>query len=91
MGLSTHIAKSLSKCLKNYNIKNVTNSIEESSHFVKVLFIFIFLITYLNLNMAFLKLVLLLDGNVESNPGPNYSIRKVVQGSFHQGDIYNVW
>ena len=37
-------------------------------------------------NMAFLKLCLLLDGDIESNPGPATSeILKVVSGTFNQG------
>ena len=36
--------------------------------------------------MSFLKLRILLDGDVESNPGPTYKILKTVQGSFHQAD-----
>ena len=30
--------------------------------------------------------LLQLSGDVESNPGPTYSIEKVIQGSFHQGN-----
>ena len=29
----------------------------------------------------------IVDGDIESNPGPTYTITKTVQGSFHQGDI----
>ena len=40
----------------------------------------------LNLNMYFLKISkLLLDGDIESNPSPNFD--KVVTGSFHQEDM----
>ena len=51
-----HIARS--KCQKNYDEKNIIDNItEDSSHFVKSFFVFIFLtIIYLNLNMSFLKL-----------------------------------
>ena len=42
----------------------------------------------LNLNMSFLKISkLLLDGDIESNPGPGPTFDKVVTGSFHQGDM----
>jgi len=38
-------------------------------------------------NMAFLIFLLLsIDGDIESNPGPTYIILKVVQGFSHQGD-----
>ena len=38
--------------------------------------------------MAFLKLsMLLIDGDVESNPGPAYKIQKSVLGSFHQAHM----
>ena len=48
----------------------------------------IILILTLNLNFAVLKLLkLLVDGDVESNPGPTtFNPLKVVQGSFHQGN-----
>ena len=39
-------------------------------------------------NMSFLKMSLLIQhGDVESNPGPTYSILKSVSGTFHQGNI----
>ena len=38
-------------------------------------------------SMYFRSISLLqLSGDVESNPGPTYSIEKVIQGSFHQGN-----
>ena len=30
---------------------------------------------------------LLRDGDIESNPGPSFRTRKVIQGSFHQGHL----
>ena len=40
------------------------------------------------MNMSFLKLSrLLTDGDIESNPGPAYSIKKSVLGSFHQAHV----
>ena len=43
----------------------------------------------MNINLAFLKLsLLLLSGDIESNPGPapaSNKIQKAVLGSFHQG------
>ena len=53
-----------------------------------VMFVFIF-ISVLNLNFASFKLLKhLVDGDIESNPGPTPMLNflKVVQGSFHQGD-----
>ena len=39
-----------------------------------------------NINMAFLKMAMLLQsGDIESNPGPPYKIEKAVLGTFHQG------
>ena len=39
------------------------------------------------LNMSFLKMSLLIQGgDVETNPGPTYSILKAVTGSYHQGN-----
>lgn len=47
----------------------------------------VIIIMELNLNMSFLKLMLLLcDGDIESNPGPTFSIVKSVLGNFHQGN-----
>ena len=38
--------------------------------------------------MALFKLsMLVIDGDVESNPGPGYKIQKSVSSSFHQGDV----
>ena len=49
------------------------------------IFILVLILT-LNLNFSALKLLILLtDGDIESNPGPTFEILKVVQGSFHQG------
>lgn len=53
--------------------------------FIVVALIFII---ELNLNMAFLKFILLLrDGDIESNPGPTYNFIKSVQGNFNQANI----
>ena len=50
--------------------------------------IFIGIVMYCNLNLAFLKLLrLMCDGDIESNPGPTYSILKIVKGSYHQGNL----
>ena len=47
---------------------------------------FIILILSCNYSLAFLKFFKLLsDGDVESNPGADYIIVKVVQGNFYQG------
>ena len=48
---------------------------------------FVFIITVkFNINMAFLKLALLIAGDIGSNPGPtDYKIQKSILGSFHQG------
>ena len=51
------------------------------------LFVMFFIIIYLNLNMSFIKMMILLGGDIESNPGPPFTISKTVQGSFHQGDV----
>ena len=51
--------------------------------FLKTFCAFLFVaVLYLNVNIAVFKLV---DGDIESNPGPNtYIIQRSVQGSFHQ-------
>ena len=50
---------------------------------------FIFILTLrFNINMTLKKLsMLLIDGDIESNPGPDYKIQKTVSGSFHQGHV----
>ena len=48
----------------------------------------IFLGVLIVVNVSFLKLSLLIQhGDVETNPGPPYSIMKSVTGTCHQGDI----
>ena len=48
----------------------------------------IFLGVLIVANVLFLKLSLLIQhGDVETNPGPPYSIMKSVTGTCHQGDI----
>ena len=52
------------------------------------LLIFIGIVLYCNVNLAFVKLLrLMCDGDIESNPGPTYSILKVVKASYQQGNI----
>ena len=50
---------------------------------------FLFIITLISIDMAFLKVsLLLIDGDIESNPGPSpivNKIQKAVLGTFHQG------
>ena len=36
--------------------------------------------------MLVLVVRLIIDGDIESNPGPNYVIEKAIHGSYHQGD-----
>ena len=69
--------------------KFINESSVETMSFLKVFAFIVLLFTlYLNLNMSFLKLMCLpIDGDVESNPGPTYSILKVVQGSFNQANL----
>ena len=61
----------------------------DMSNFLKMfLIIFFGIILYCNLNLAFLKLLrLMCDGDIESNPGPTHAILKVVNASYHQGNI----
>ena len=73
-----------------HNIKNnATFENVDATAFLRISAIFaIIFILALNLNFATFKLLkLLVDGDIESNPGPTSSnFLKVVQGSFHQGD-----
>ena len=36
--------------------------------------------------MLALVVRLIIDGDIESNPGPTYVIEKAIHGSYHQGD-----
>ena len=68
---------------KHFQFKYITNSL---LYFLRV-FGFFILTVYVNMNMSFLKLMnLLIDGDVESNPGPTYTTLKVAQGSFNQAN-----
>ena len=49
---------------------------------VSLIFGFVFLCSLYFSSIGLLQL----SGDVESNPGPTYSIEKVIQGSFHQGN-----
>ena len=58
------------------------------AEFVQTFIMFVFILTLkLNINLATQKLsMLLLDGDIESNPGPvTYKIQKAILGTFHQG------
>ena len=71
--------------------KDVINIEFGGSHFCNQICSYVNFLTLLSVmiivNMSFLKLSLLLqNGDVESNPGPTYTILKSVSGSFHQGD-----
>ena len=49
---------------------------------------FVLMILICNFNISFLIVMkLLVDGDVESNPGPTYNITKLVKASFHQGNL----
>ena len=81
-------SKKNSKIDRNYYPGSFRTN-EDTTHFLHTFGLaFVILILNLNLNFAVLKLLkLLVDGDVESNPGPTtYNLLKVVQGSFHQGD-----
>ena len=49
---------------------------------VSLIFGFVFLCSLYFSSTGLLQL----SGDLDSNPGPNYSIEKVIQGSFHQGN-----
>ena len=75
-----------------HNIKENVTFFElqdlDATSFLHTFAIFaIIFILVVNLNLASVKLLkLLVDGDIESNPGPTCNFLKVVQGSFHQGD-----
>ena len=48
---------------------------------------FVVLMILHNINMSFLLVMqLIIDRDVESNPGPTYNIVKLLKASFHQGN-----
>ena len=76
--------KDLSSSYKGYTF---TNHNAEQIYFLKAFVSFlIVVILYLNMNLAIFKLLkLLIDGDIESNPGPcPYKLQKSIQGTFHQ-------
>ena len=65
---------------QTYNSRNFRNCLR--NYKVSFIFGFVFLCS-----LYFRSIVLLqLSGDVESNPGPIYSIEKIIQGSFHQSN-----
>ena len=76
------------QCSKAQSFKS-GNHFAFPEEFVKTFIIFVFILTLKwNINMTIFKLsmLLLLSGDIESNPGPvTYKIQKSVSGTFHQG------
>ena len=75
------------KLLKTHRIPRTVGYKDGSLFFfLQTFIVFVFIITMqLNISMAFFKLMLLMDGDIEMNPGPDtYKIQKSVSGSFHQ-------
>ena len=77
---------------RSFRSKNHAQKSFSYLEFFQVCVMLLYIITLkMNINMAFLKLsLLLLGGDIESNPGPGPAsisnrIQKVVSGNFHQG------
>ena len=84
---STSIAEVM-KMLKNLRISSNRQQCDDCIFFNYLCFLFFILTRCANLNVSFLKLMRILnDGDVERNHGRAYKILKVVQGTFHQGDV----
>ena len=79
------------KCKQKYSKCTFENYRSSLSYPVclQIFVMFIFILTLrFNINMTLKKLsMLLIDGDIESNPGPDYKIQKTVSGSFHQGHV----
>ena len=86
--LSSRNAKHFNYKYTNKSCAGIFQTTNSSLYFLRVFGCFVLILTlYVNMNMSFLKLIsLLTDGDVESNPGPTYTILKVVQGSFNQAN-----
>ena len=86
--LSSRNAKHFNYKYTNKSCAGIFQTTNSSLYFLRVFGCFVLILTlYVNMNMSFLKLMsLLTDGDVESNPGPTYTILKVVQGSFNQAN-----
>ena len=93
IGTFLGIARKLSTTSNNMNrIHDVHchEDLKETECFLRLIIIVLTLCTiYCNFSLASYKLLkLLLDGDIESNPGPTtYAISKTTSGSFHQADI----
>ena len=70
-----------------YKWYKFTNHNAKQTYFLETFVAFlIVVILYLNMNLAMFKMLkLLIDGDIESNPGPfPYKLQKSIQGTFHQ-------
>ena len=74
--VSTTSRKQPTYCNRNFRENCLGN------YKVSLIFGFVFLCSLYFSSIGLLQL----SGNVESNPGPTYSIEKEIQGSFHQGN-----
>ena len=74
--VSTTSKKQPTYCSRNFRENCLGN------YKVSLIFGFVFLCSLYFRSISLLQL----SGDVESNPGSTYSIEKVIQGSFHQGN-----
>ena len=74
--VSTTSRKQPTYCSRNFRENCLGN------YKVSLIFGFVFLCSLYFRSISLLQL----SGDVESNPGSTYSIEKVIQGSFHQGN-----
>ena len=59
---------------------------QETCYWGKLIVVQISLLDAKSLMYLMHRLLLLLGGDIETNPGPTYAVDKVVLGTFHQGD-----
>ena len=78
---SLGVASATSRKQQTYCSRNFRKNCLDN-YKVSLIFGFVFLCSLYLSSIGLLQL----SGNVESNPGPTYSIEKEIQGSFHQGN-----
>ena len=67
-------------------LKTLQLKSQETYHWGKLIVVQIRLLDAKSLMHLMHRLLLLLGGDIETNPGPTYAVDKAVLGTFHQGD-----
>ena len=71
---------------QHQNSYHVNNYLSDTYFLTTFIVVLVGIFIYCNVNLASLKLLLLCAGDIETNPGPTYTILKLVKASYHQGN-----